>query len=559
MRIIVLDTQCARHADSPRAVTPAVREAVHEGTVSGVTVIGGDGAAGLGDWPGLVRWVAAPGARQRLRELARAVREEVGRVLVVDCACEIRPDTLAAFASLTTSTVLVTGRPDLPVRARAVVRQEGRDPLVLDGLAAPAGPDGAGDRGGPGALGYLGAVMLVNADRPALADILGERPDPPSWREALGLLARRVRVRCAVLAHDVHGDDIVVENWLAGGSYARTYVHLHPQGRRIVRKEAFGEGQDKLSDEIGWLRGLDDTARRHFPDVVEHRIGMRGASMDLHYHRLPTLRGLILSGAIDEEEAALWVRRVLAVLKRDLYPAGDREVPEDYIRRTHLDRIVARLSETAAALPYRHRLWAADRVRVNGVWLRNIGSVVADLRRDERMLALLTPERLRRTHGDLHFDNVLIDRHNHRFLLIDPRGNPGYDVAYDLGKVWHSVNSLYDLIHGGHVRVAVGETGIDYTITAPELVTFYRRVRRRLHTWLAATQWHQGEPRWLLKVRLAEAAHMCSVMPFHIAHDERETVALACYARGVELINGLYAELTEAVGQRRATRPSPVS
>ncbi|EGG45474.1 hypothetical protein SGM_4179 [Streptomyces griseoaurantiacus M045] len=567
MQIIVLDTLCARHPASPYAVTPTVGEAVHEGTVSGVTVLGGEDAPGQdapgqdapgqdgpGDWPGLVRRVPVRGTRQRLRALAAALREEAGRVLVVDCSCAIRPETLAAFANLATSTALVTDRRDLPVRAGAVVRHEGRAPLVLDRLAAPDDRCEDGET-----FGYLGSAVLLNADRTALADILDARPGPPSWRVALGRLARRVRVQCAVLAQDIHGHDIVVENRLAGGSYARTYVHLHRQGRRIVRKEAFGEGQDKLSEEIGWLRGLDDSARRHFPDVVEHRIETRGASMDLRYHPLPTLRGLILSGAIDEEEAALWARRILAVVKRDLYPAGERDVPEGYIRRTHLDRVARRLAETAAALPRRHRLWEAERVRVNGVWLRNVRHVVADLGRDERMLGLLTPRRLLRTHGDLHFDNVLIDRSNHRFLLIDPRGNPGYDVAYDLGKVWHSVNSLYDLIHGGHVEVTVGEKEIDYTLTAPELVAFYRAVRRRLYHWLTATHWHRGEPHWLLKVRLAEAAHMCSVMPFHIAHDERETVALACYARGVELINELYGDLAEEAGRRTGTRLAPVS
>jgi hypothetical protein len=52
---------------------------------------------------------------------------------------------------------------------------------------------------------------------------------------------------------------------------------------------------------------------------------------------------------------------------------------------------------------------------------------------------------------------------------------------------------------------------------------------------------------------------MCSVMPFHIAHDERETVALACYARGVELINELYDDLAEEAGRRTGTRLAPVS
>jgi hypothetical protein len=268
--------------------------------------------------------------------------------------------------------------------------------------------------------------------------------------------------------------------------------------------------------------------------------------MDLSYHHLPTLRRLILSGEIDEAEAARWACRVLAVLKRDIHPAGQRPAPGDYVWRTHLRRIEERLAETASALPERQALWTADKVRVNVVWLRNVHDVVTDLARNQHALRILTPNHLVRTHGDPHFDNILIDRNSYRFYLIDPRGNDGYDVAYDLGKIWHSVNSMYDLIHDGHVRVEAQGNEINYTLTSPRMVAFYRRVRERIRAWLTATGWSQGDPYWMLKVRLAEAAHMCSVMPFHIARDQQDTVVLACYARGLELINNLYADLTSA-------------
>ncbi|MFC8568912.1 phosphotransferase [Streptomyces sp. NPDC057245] len=620
MEVIVCNTTCRRHPAASAGVVHQVRDAVLDGTLSRVGVLAADTAAdadGPARWPGAVEWTAPGREHQRYGLLAAGLRRGTGSMLVFDCACDIRPGILAAFANLGAATALVTDQPDHPARAAAATRRQGRH-LMLDGLnslddrdgvldvgdrdgatvgpnatSGPTGP-GCGSRmpaGGPSCpdrpdggsrppavhdapgrateapFNFLGALLLTGAERRLLAGILdshaSRHPDRAAgfpWQDAIGTLARRTRIRCAVLARDVHGDDMVIEGSLAGGSHARTYIRLHSgSGSRTVRKEAVSAGLSKLNDEVSWLHGLETTAGRHFPDIVASRVEPHGVSMDLAYHHLPTLRGLILTGEIDEEEAARWTRRVLAVLRRDVYPAGVRPAPAGYLRRTHLDRIETRLAQTAAALAERHRLWTADSLLVNGVRLRNARALVADLVRDETALRMLTPDRLVRTHGDPHFDNILVDRHNHRFLLIDPRGNAGYDPAYDLGKVWHSVNSLYDLIHAGHVEVAAGADGIDYTFTSPHLVAFYRRIRERVHAWLTATGWHQDDPHWLLKVRFAEAAHMCSVMPFHIAHDQRETVVLACYARGLELINDLHRDLMAARPRARPVRDDALS
>lgn len=538
MEVIVRNTICPRHPDTHICVVDRMREAVLNGTISRITILSEEkeaGACECASWPGVVKQTAPVDEEERSRTLAEALRCGVGNVLIFDCACNIRPEVLQTFANLTSATVLVTDPVEGGRSAKAADDQEGLPSLLLEGL----GTNGAG--------GYLGAILLTGEERPDLCAALEESDFLISWHGALARLSRRIRLQSTVFSRDIHGNETVIESRLAGGSYARTYLRLHASsGRRTVRKEAMGAGRGKLTEEIRWLSGLEDPASRHFPEVVDYRIEPYGVSMDLAYHHLPTLRRLILSGEIDEAEAAGWACRVLAALKRDIHPIGQRPAPGDYVWRTHLRRIEERLAETASALPERQALWTSDKVRVNGVWLRNVHDLVSALARDQRALRILTPDRLVRTHGDPHFDNILIDRNNYRFFLIDPRGNDGYDVAYDLGKVWHSVNSMYDLIHDGYVRVEAQGEEINYTFTSPRMVSFYRRVRERVRAWLTATGWSQSDPYWMLKVRLAEAAHMCSVMPFHITRDHQDTVALACYARGLELINSLYADLTSA-------------
>jgi hypothetical protein len=561
---IVCGTTCRRHPKAPVGVLDRVRAALLDGTLSRVSVLASEAAAADDEaatlWSGVVEWTDPALEQQHERLLAATLRRGAGSILVLDCACDIRRGTVEAFADLTQTTALVTGCPEIPDRpvpAAIATRREGRH-LRLESVFRSGGQTPAGDDRRP--MDYLGALLVGGAvDRGLLADLLesrsGRHRDAASlspWHDALDTLARRTRVLCAELTRDVHGEEAVIGERLAGGSHAHTYIRLpNDHGNRTVRKEATGPGLGKLNDEISWLRGLEPSAGRHFADVVAYRVEPSHASMDLAFHPLPTLRRLILSEEIDAEEAALWTRRILACLRRDVYPGGFRPAPADYVRHTHLDRVETRLAETAAALPDRRTLWDTDTLLVNGVRLRNPGSLVTELARDGQALRMLTPNRLVRTHGDPHFDNVLIDRKGHRFVLIDPRGNAGYDPTYDLGKVWHSVNSLYDLIHAGHVEASAGEDSIDYAFTSPHLVAFYHGVRDRVHAWLTATGWYQDDPYWMLKVRLAEAAHMCSVMPFHIAHDQRESVALACYARGVELLNALHRDLVSA-------RPQPI-
>ena len=78
----------------------------------------------------------------------------------------------------------------------------------------------------------------------------------------------------------------------------------------------------------------------------------------------------------------------------------------------------------------------------------------------------MAPKALRMIHGDLHFQNILIDFGNKRkFVLADPRGElGGSDIYYDLGKLWHSCNALYDFIHTDMFDISVKRDTIDYSI-----------------------------------------------------------------------------------------------
>ena len=87
-----------------------------------------------------------------------------------------------------------------------------------------------------------------------------------------------------------------------------------------------------------------------------------------------------------------------------------------------------------------------DTVEINGKTYKNI-MVLSEKFKTKEFLETVKPEFVGRwSHADLHFSNVLIDRKNDKFIMIDPRGYDYCDYYYDYGKFWHSVNGKYEMI-----------------------------------------------------------------------------------------------------------------
>ena len=79
------------------------------------------------------------------------------------------------------------------------------------------------------------------------------------------------------------------------------------------------------------------------------------------------------------------------------------------------------------------------------------------------LVKTLTPPRLWLIHGDLHLSNILMDLNSIDdpvFKLIDPNVQlEGGDIAYDLGKLYHSFDGLYDFMDEGLLDIRIVEQG----------------------------------------------------------------------------------------------------
>lgn len=178
--------------------------------------------------------------------------------------------------------------------------------------------------------------------------------------------------------------------------------------------------------------------------------------------------------------------------------------------------------------------------------------------------AVITPPQkdIRLIHGDLHFDNIMIDSFDleHPVDKLIDHGDffiEGGDVAYDLGKLMHSFNGLYDFIHEGlfkltwhttpenelkcHLKITTnnhvfknpmqgGGSGANLHRYMPfyggEIVN-YLYVSAHNEDIIKEVFAGFGDCEWLLKrAKFNEAMHFLTMAQFHIKDNPQRTLAI---------------------------------
>ncbi len=358
-----------------------------------------------------------------------------------------------------------------------------------------------------------------------------------------------------------------------------------------------------IPEQIAFLKSLSEMPNigAWFPEVRGIPSEKDGVvSYEMPYYRMRPLRAAIFAED-DQERAESFAREVLritlAFCTDDLYSAKVTvKLPASFVEQEYLGRYEKRYARTldevkrqrqkrgnTLPLDAYEKLLTAERVLIGGQERRAPSDILREIRNDQGLVAKLAPPFLSLIHGDLHFENILIDDRlprNLRVKLIDPRGfdRPGYgpgtgDPAYDIGKLFHSSHGLYDFIHAGHLRVRLDD--IKYpdaanpeTVEVPKLhyeewvtgpqkgggsgdvITVHTRtvpscaravfatLDRFIRDFFTASAYRERDPHWLLRATLHEALHFCTLGPFHLGDDPVRAIVL--HIRGVDLLNAFW-------------------
>ncbi len=353
----------------------------------------------------------------------------------------------------------------------------------------------------------------------------------------------------ALHIRDIDGavGDVLDFKPLTGGSYAHTNVisKMIKKTAYVLRKEAEGAGRQKLIEEVLWIKNLPSDLKPYFPELIDYDLTSKKVWVEMDYHHLPTLRSLLVDRSITGKTAVYLLTQMINLMFSKVYCKKSDKAVSGFAQRVHLDRIVARLEEIKSRSPIMAQIVNAKTIVINDKRYLNIPALTAELQKDKVLLDRLEPPYVGTVHGDLHFDNFLVDIQQMpmaKFILFDPRGkNDTYDYSYDLGKLWHSFHSKYDLFHEGLYALAYEVHGDKVVarleITDKELLKTYQYIHREFPKVVEKIPALGKDKEWKMRTLFSEMAHLCSVVPFHLSGDDEERLAVALYLIGVKRIN----------------------
>jgi hypothetical protein len=357
----------------------------------------------------------------------------------------------------------------------------------------------------------------------------------------LNYLVNNLKIK--IDARDVHSfsekrrDDKLKE--LSGGSFAMLKKEI------LVVKKADKIGRDKLIQEIKWLNNLDDDTSDKFPKVLDFNISSNRAWYSMPWYPRPSLRKNIISGFYQVDDVEKCMHPILNFLWNDLYRVSEKNINIGWVNKRHFDRFYKRFAIISKIKPFQNMI-KSNEIIINKICYKNLHVLVDWLKNFNDRYKFFVPKSLNQIHGDLHFQNILVGESPKDFILADPRGDKeGSDVFYDMGKLWHSFNGKYDLIHTDiSVSKILGNKYTEYELVfGPNyLVDTYNSIEKSFMK-LMKKYPISNDKNWLLKTNFAEFMHFSSLTIFHLKNDKIENRAVSLYLSAVILGTKLIDQL----------------
>lgn len=315
-----------------------------------------------------------------------------------------------------------------------------------------------------------------------------------------------------------------------GGSFAELSI------QKVVIKKAESNGKDKLDDEINWLLNLPKATKDKFPQVLYHKIEQNYSEFCMPYYDMPNIRKLIMTGEWKAENTIPYLQKIFSFLFQNIYSVKlNTSPPQSWVNKNHIDRVLTRLNICSQQSPRLKALIELPSIDINNIKYKNLPHLLDVISADKGLLKKVQPKELSLTHGDLHLQNILINIEKEDFLLADPRGGKeGADIFYDLGKIWHSLNGLYDFLHTDQFTITKSNNSFTFDLHNNYAKREYSRLKEILPEILNEFIDFESD---LIKIEFNEAMHFSSVMMFHLGKDSTHSRSEAMYLTAVILLN----------------------
>ena len=299
-----------------------------------------------------------------------------------------------------------------------------------------------------------------------------------------------------------------------------------------IFKEATDERMLKLVDEFEFIESIPEEFKDKFPKIIFYGTDENRAFYEMEAYNLPTIRRLMLAGQIGHDEVLYWTDKItefsLRMYNKEVIPR-----PDEYFDVMHFGRVRKRFDELRKKSDWFKETLQATHIEINGQTYLNTPYVVDNYFDNQRFLYGVQPEFVGRwSHSDLHYSNILIDRENDNFILVDPRGYDYCDYYYDYGKLWHSINGKYEMIASRAFTVGEGT----FQLERNNMFKLCEALKSTLPDILY--KYSKEDPIAVMrKTECNEVMHFIGLVPFLLDYDGIDARAKVAYYTSVILAN----------------------
>ncbi|MDH7481944.1 MAG: NTP transferase domain-containing protein [Armatimonadota bacterium] len=328
--------------------------------------------------------------------------------------------------------------------------------------------------------------------------------------------------------------------FLDGGSFSDVLV---TEQDNIIRKES-AKDTERLINEIYYLRDLPEELRPHFTELLDYNVEGPVVWYTMPHYPQPSLKKLILSGQFTALDAVEVLTRIVKFLVEKVYVLRRIDAPASYTASVHFNRVDVRREMALKQAPILKQVFGAKKFIINGLEYENPFDIIEKIRSRVKLVSTLQPPYLCMIHGDPHFDNLLIDTSQTPcgFRLVDPKGFCAGDPMYDISKLFHDFQGLYDFIYeymfdlNWQVQGDVFEA--EFQIHNCAALREFQKINEYFPT--IVSQFFESDPNWYLRMKFIEAIHFNCLQPFHIKGDGIESKAIAMFLVGVQQMNNFW-------------------
>ncbi len=327
---------------------------------------------------------------------------------------------------------------------------------------------------------------------------------------------------------------------LDGGSFSNVMVTKEDE---IIKKEGSTDTK-RLVNEISYLCNIPKKLQQYFTEIIDYATEGPTVWYTMRHYPQPSLKKLLLSGKINALEAVEILTRIIKFMVENVYVLKRDDAPACYSNSVHFHRVEVRRQMTVSEAPIFGKIFEAERFIINELEYENPFKLIGRIKDNVKLSSTLHPPYLSMIHGDLHFDNLLIDTTTvpPKFRLVDPKGFSAGDPMYDISKLFHDFHGLYDFVYEYMFDLdwkCNDETfEAEFQIHNCAALREFKQINEYFPT--IVSQFFESDPNWYLRMKFIEAIHFNCLQPFHLKGDGQESKAISMFLIGVQLMNNFW-------------------